>query len=136
MAMKEKLRSFLGMEARIEIKDGRVFYGTFMCVDKQRNVILQHVSEWKAVDGKMEMRRNISLITVPGEHIVSFGIERTAMGEEEEEDVVVQTQLGDQENSQKQQQKPKHSSDNSEHSDDTPQNVHDGNRNKSKMIAE
>eukprot|EP00055_Hartaetosiga_balthica_P011600 m.53297 g.53297 ORF g.53297 m.53297 type:complete len:125 (+) comp7659_c0_seq1:258-632(+) len=79
MTYKGQLKSVLGLEARIEIKDGRVFFGSFMCVDKKRNIILQHVVEKKPIDGKLETRRNISLIMVPGDHIISFKVQRGAL---------------------------------------------------------
>ncbi|KAK3816642.1 MAG: hypothetical protein J3Q66DRAFT_200921 [Benniella sp.] len=38
--MVAKLRSLLNRGARIEITDGRVFMGQFMCIDHSKNIIL------------------------------------------------------------------------------------------------
>ncbi|GJJ74092.1 N-alpha-acetyltransferase 38, NatC auxiliary subunit [Entomortierella parvispora] len=38
--MVAKLRSFLNRNTRIEITDGRLFVGQFMCIDHSKNIIL------------------------------------------------------------------------------------------------
>lgn len=43
----QKLASYLNFKARIKITDGRVFIGTFMCIDKQKNVILANTREYR-----------------------------------------------------------------------------------------
>lgn len=41
------LRSYLNFKARVTITDGRVFIGTFVCIDKQKNMILAHTEEFR-----------------------------------------------------------------------------------------
>eukprot|EP00127_Corallochytrium_limacisporum_P006825 Clim_evm40s236 gene=Clim_evmTU40s236 len=46
---KEWLKSLLNQQIFVEITDGRVFEGTFVCTDKDCNLVLQDVSEaWLA----------------------------------------------------------------------------------------
>ena len=42
-----RLRSYLNFQARIAITDGRVFVGTLVCTDKQKNLILAHTKEYR-----------------------------------------------------------------------------------------
>lgn len=42
-----RLRGYLNHKARIAITDGRVFIGTFVCTDKQKNIILAHTTEYR-----------------------------------------------------------------------------------------
>jgi small nuclear ribonucleoprotein (snRNP)-like protein len=47
------LRSYLNFKARIEISDGRIFIGTFVCIDKQKNIILAQAEEHR--QGKLAL---------------------------------------------------------------------------------
>lgn len=42
-----KLESYLNFKSRIKITDGRLFIGTFVCIDKEKNIILAHTEEFR-----------------------------------------------------------------------------------------
>lgn len=42
-----QLSSYLNFKSRIKITDGRTFIGTFVCIDKQKNIILAHTEEFR-----------------------------------------------------------------------------------------
>lgn len=42
-----RLNSYLNFKARIKITDGRTFIGTFVCIDKEKNIILAHTEEFR-----------------------------------------------------------------------------------------
>lgn len=64
------LQSWLNRSFRVVISDGRIIVGTFLCTDKDANVILAMCSEYTK-DGGGESR-NLGLIMIPGRHIVSI----------------------------------------------------------------
>ncbi|XP_068628708.1 N-alpha-acetyltransferase 38, NatC auxiliary subunit [Battus philenor] len=75
---KTKLRKWLNMNFRIEMTDGRVLIGVFLCTDRDANVILGNCSEYlKNSDGETEEPRVLGLVMVPGRHIVSIKIDET-----------------------------------------------------------
>ncbi|XP_026330959.1 N-alpha-acetyltransferase 38, NatC auxiliary subunit [Hyposmocoma kahamanoa] len=75
---KSKLRKWLNMNFRIEMTDGRVLIGVFLCTDRDANVILGACSEYlKNSDGETEEPRTLGLVMVPGRHIVSIQIDDT-----------------------------------------------------------
>ncbi|KPI92568.1 PREDICTED: N-alpha-acetyltransferase 38, NatC auxiliary subunit [Papilio xuthus] len=75
---KSKLRKWLNMNFRIEMTDGRVLIGVFLCTDRDANVILGACSEYlKSNDGETEEPRVLGLVMVPGRHIVSIKIDET-----------------------------------------------------------
>ncbi|KAG5459364.1 MAG: hypothetical protein BJ554DRAFT_237 [Olpidium bornovanus] len=41
-----KLRSYLNLKARVTVSDNRVFVGTFVCIDKLKNIILLSSEEF------------------------------------------------------------------------------------------
>lgn len=43
----QQLTSYLNFKSRIQITDGRIFIGTFVCIDKQKNIILTHTEEYR-----------------------------------------------------------------------------------------
>jgi small nuclear ribonucleoprotein (snRNP)-like protein len=43
----KRLRSYLYINLRIKITDGRVFIGTFMCIDKEKNIVLAQAEEFR-----------------------------------------------------------------------------------------
>lgn len=53
----QKLASYLNFKARIKITDGRVFIGTFMCIDKQKNVILANTREYR--EGSLNLNKSM-----------------------------------------------------------------------------
>ncbi|KAL1936230.1 hypothetical protein VTP01DRAFT_364 [Rhizomucor pusillus] len=60
-----QLRSYLNFKARITISDGRVFIGTFVCTDKEKNIILAHTEEFRG-----DEKRLVGLVMIPGKHLV------------------------------------------------------------------
>ncbi|KAF9419447.1 hypothetical protein BGZ76_004244 [Entomortierella beljakovae] len=48
-----KLRSLLNRSARIEVTDGRVFIGHFMCIDHSKNIILSGTYEYQPSSAKL-----------------------------------------------------------------------------------
>ncbi|CAG8439185.1 7427_t:CDS:2 [Ambispora leptoticha] len=65
-----KLRSYLNLKARITVSDGRVFNGTFVCIDKYKNIILANTEEFRGVE-----KRYVGLVMVPGKHLIKAEIE-------------------------------------------------------------
>ncbi|RUS30493.1 hypothetical protein BC938DRAFT_479309 [Jimgerdemannia flammicorona] len=65
-----RLRSYLNLKARVHASDGRVFLGTFVCTDKERNVILAHTEEFSGQE-----KRQVGLVMIPGKHLVKIEIE-------------------------------------------------------------
>lgn len=47
----KKLESYLNFKSRIKITDGRLFIGTFVCIDKEKNIILAHTEEFRESNG-------------------------------------------------------------------------------------
>lgn len=43
----KQLASYLNFKSRIKITDGRIFIGTFVCIDKEKNIILVHTEEYR-----------------------------------------------------------------------------------------
>ncbi|CAO3618638.1 unnamed protein product [Mucor fragilis] len=65
-----RLNSYLNFKARIKITDGRTFIGTFVCIDKEKNIILAHTEEFRGAE-----KRLVGLIMIPGKHIVKIETE-------------------------------------------------------------
>ncbi|CAG8486588.1 8404_t:CDS:2 [Ambispora gerdemannii] len=65
-----KLRSYLNLKARISVSDDRVFNGTFVCIDKYKNIILANTEEFRGVE-----KRYVGLVMVPGKHLIKAEIE-------------------------------------------------------------
>lgn len=74
-----KLRSWLNKTFRIEMTDGRVLIGVFLCTDRDANIILGSCSEYLPADNKTkavnEEPRMLGLVMIPGKHIVSVHID-------------------------------------------------------------
>ncbi|CAO3638008.1 hypothetical protein BJ944DRAFT_237512 [Cunninghamella echinulata] len=64
------LRSYLNFKTRIQISDGRIFIGTFVCIDKQKNIILAQAEEFRG-----EEQRLVGLVMIPGNHLVKVETE-------------------------------------------------------------
>ncbi|KAJ3409358.1 hypothetical protein CcCBS67573_g08570 [Chytriomyces confervae] len=74
-----EVSSYLGSTVRLEASDGRVFVGAFMCMDKEKNVILSGAEEFNSADTDgLEERRYVGLVMLPGAHLVSFSVENYA----------------------------------------------------------
>ncbi|CAJ0839027.1 8077_t:CDS:2 [Entrophospora sp. SA101] len=58
----QQLRSYLNLRAQITISDGRIFNGTFMCIDKYKNIILSQTEEFR--NGKHLVKAEIEDLEV------------------------------------------------------------------------
>ncbi|CAG8511800.1 7833_t:CDS:2, partial [Paraglomus brasilianum] len=63
--------------AKIAVSDGRIFFGTFVCVDKYKNMILAHTDEYRD-----DEKRFVGLVMIPGKHLVKAEIEDLDVSEE------------------------------------------------------
>lgn len=74
-----QLRSWLNKTFRVEMTDGRVLTGVFLCTDRDANIILGSCSEYLPIDEKTTMLneepRMLGLVMIPGKHIVSIHID-------------------------------------------------------------
>lgn len=74
-----KLRSWLNKTFRVEMTDGRVLTGVFLCTDRDANIILGSCSEYLPIDEKTkvinEEPRMLGLVMIPGKHIVTIHID-------------------------------------------------------------
>lgn len=74
-----KLRSWLNKTFRVEMTDGRILTGVFLCTDRDANIILGSCSEYLPADGKIkspnEEPRMLGLVMIPGKHIVNIHID-------------------------------------------------------------
>ncbi|KAF5294246.1 hypothetical protein FQR65_LT10832 [Abscondita terminalis] len=81
-----QLRKWLNKTLKIEMSDGRVLIGIFLCTDRDANIILGSCSEYLPEDMKSEEATNLDvtseeprmlgLVMVPGKHIVSIHIDQ------------------------------------------------------------
>lgn len=71
----QKLRHLLNKTLRIEMSDGRVLIGIFLCTDADANVILGSCSEYLPqtvqLNKPKEEPRMLGLVMVPGKHIIN-----------------------------------------------------------------
>jgi len=90
------LASFLGKTLHIQSLDGRLFVGSFRCVDNENNVILSNAYEYRLPSDKAHKAaqeqaatgigaakanmtsRFLGLIVVPGKQIVKLEVEERA----------------------------------------------------------
>ncbi|KAF5302373.1 hypothetical protein FQA39_LY10412 [Lamprigera yunnana] len=79
-----QLRKWLNKTLKIEMSDGRVLIGVFLCTDRDANIILGSCSEYLPDDlnleqpstsNSVEEPRMLGLVMVPGKHIVSICID-------------------------------------------------------------
>lgn len=59
-----RLKGLLSRTLRICASDERIFIGTFVCVDKQGNVILTNTEEFR-LGGSLTQGRHVGMIMVP-----------------------------------------------------------------------
>ncbi|XP_060530949.1 N-alpha-acetyltransferase 38, NatC auxiliary subunit [Cylas formicarius] len=71
------LRLWLNKALKIQMTDGRVLIGVFVCTDQDANVILSSCSEFLPADPNIpnEEPRMLGLVMIPGKHIVSVHID-------------------------------------------------------------
>lgn len=70
-----RIRNLLQRTLRIFISDGRVFIGTFVCTDKERNIILTNTEEFRL--GEIQQGRYVGMIMVPWKYIIRTEVETT-----------------------------------------------------------
>ncbi|KAA1076014.1 hypothetical protein PGT21_032200 [Puccinia graminis f. sp. tritici] len=63
------LRGLLGHEMRVEIVDGRIFEGIFVCLDKPVNLVLDQALE-SLSNNTASTPRDVGLILIPIRHII------------------------------------------------------------------
>ncbi|XP_035221190.1 N-alpha-acetyltransferase 38-A, NatC auxiliary subunit-like [Stegodyphus dumicola] len=76
-ALRQRLESWLNKNMKIEMTDGRILIGIFLCTDRDRNVILGSCAEYLQTenDESVEEPRVLGLAMVPGHHIVSIEVD-------------------------------------------------------------
>eukprot|EP01117_Protostelium_nocturnum_P006852 TRINITY_DN2455_c0_g1_i5.p1 TRINITY_DN2455_c0_g1~~TRINITY_DN2455_c0_g1_i5.p1 ORF type:complete len:126 (+),score=38.20 TRINITY_DN2455_c0_g1_i5:175-552(+) len=72
----DRLKSFLSKNIRITISDGRIFTGSFLCVDSHRNFVIGSAEETQirilSDETKKENKRTVGVVTIPGKHILKI----------------------------------------------------------------
>lgn len=71
-AGRQKLQSWLYRHLRVQLTDGRILKGNFLCTDADANVILGMCMEDTEKGGEQRM---LGLVMVPGRHIVKMEME-------------------------------------------------------------
>ncbi|KAI9596175.1 hypothetical protein BDF19DRAFT_439863 [Syncephalis fuscata] len=71
----KQLRQHLNKRCRTTISDGRVFVGWFVCVDKDKNVVVQGADEFVGTSSRF-----VGMVMIPGEHIVRFEVQTHPTG--------------------------------------------------------
>lgn len=92
-ANKRRVEALLEKTLRFELADGRIVTGTFLCLDRLKNFIIQDTEERRKVsvlqkDGSEvveDATRSLGLVMVPGKHLVKVEVlesdwSRTAAG--------------------------------------------------------
>ncbi|CAL4066000.1 unnamed protein product, partial [Meganyctiphanes norvegica] len=72
-----KLEKWLHSSMKIEMTDGRTLVGSFVCTDRDNNIILGSCTEHLRPDedGREEEARVLGLAMIPGRHIVSICVD-------------------------------------------------------------
>lgn len=69
------LQSTLRLTYRITIQDGRIFLGTFACIDKEKNIVLTNTEEYR-VGVVGQKGRYVGLIMVPWRWVTKAEVEQ------------------------------------------------------------
>ncbi|KAF8333977.1 uncharacterized protein EI90DRAFT_3050505 [Cantharellus anzutake] len=69
------LRSTLGQFYRVTIQDGRIFIGAFVCVDKEKNMVLTNTEEFCPDATDMTRGRYVGLVMIPWRWVVKAEVE-------------------------------------------------------------
>ncbi|KAK3868098.1 hypothetical protein Pcinc_016333 [Petrolisthes cinctipes] len=74
------LEKWLHSSMKIEMTDGRTLVGSFVCTDRDNNIILGSCTEHLRPDedGREEEPRVLGLAMIPGRHIVSICIDEAS----------------------------------------------------------
>jgi small nuclear ribonucleoprotein (snRNP)-like protein len=70
----KQIKDMMGRSVRCHLSDGRIILGSFDCVDKHRNVILDCASELKSLD-EPDTKRYIGYVLIPGQHLLKFEVQ-------------------------------------------------------------
>ncbi|XP_050740274.1 N-alpha-acetyltransferase 38-B, NatC auxiliary subunit-like [Eriocheir sinensis] len=75
-----KLEKWLHSSMKIEMTDGRTLVGSFVCTDRDNNIILGSCTEHLRPDedGREEEPRVLGLAMIPGRHIISICIDEAS----------------------------------------------------------
>jgi small nuclear ribonucleoprotein (snRNP)-like protein len=65
---------FINQTVRVTIPDGRIFEGTFLCVDDGMNIILSQTNELRVENGGAESSRFVGMVMIKGEDVVKVGV--------------------------------------------------------------
>ncbi|RKP07956.1 hypothetical protein THASP1DRAFT_30233 [Thamnocephalis sphaerospora] len=69
-----RLKNCLNRRCRATSSDGRQFLGQFVCVDTERNVVINNAEE--RAHGRC---RFVGLVMIPGAHLCRFEVEHAAL---------------------------------------------------------
>ncbi|XP_026806420.1 N-alpha-acetyltransferase 38, NatC auxiliary subunit [Rhopalosiphum maidis] len=70
---RRKLMSWLNQQMKVNLIDGRILVGTFVCTDKDAHIILSTCYEYfNEKDLDTGESRLLGLVMIPGRHIVSI----------------------------------------------------------------
>lgn len=72
----ERLKSLLGYTWRISIQDKRIFLGTLVCTDKEKNIILTNADEFRR--GEPGNGRYVGMIMIPWRWVVKAEVDWAA----------------------------------------------------------
>merc|ERR1711990_323024 len=68
---------WLGLPMKIKITDNRILCGTFVCTDKDQNIILQNTEEFVTEkELNSASGRVVGMVMIPGEHIEYIKIKK------------------------------------------------------------
>jgi len=85
---REKLRSWLNRTLKVEMTDGRVLVGSFLCTDRDANLILGSCREYLGSEEQSATQdrepRVLGLVMIPGRHIVSVHLDEMPYFSKEE----------------------------------------------------
>lgn len=72
----QRLQNLIGATWRISIQDKRIFIGTLVCTDKEKNIILVNADEYKPAESREG--RYVGMIMIPWRWIVKAEVEWSA----------------------------------------------------------
>jgi len=70
-----RMRRLVGRKARVEVTDGRTFFGDLTCYDKDGNTLLRDAREVRVDKAGKEHNRVVGLALIPLRHTVRFDVE-------------------------------------------------------------
>ena len=70
----KQVKDLMGRQLRVSLSDGRIIFGSFDCIDKHRNIILDRASEIQSLD-EIDTKRSIGYVLIPGDHVLKVEVE-------------------------------------------------------------